>query len=130
MLCVPVIRIAASWQRAVLRYALCVALVFTCAASPDALAQQSSEHEITGLWHTAGFRIEFRADGTYVAHTGGRKITGFWAVVDSEYLATWTDSARPRRVNRFAIHGKHLLIAQSGGKTVVHTRLPATVDLR
>ena len=89
------------------------------------LAQPASEHEITGLWHSPGFRIEFSADGRYEAHTGGSKLTGFWAIVDDEYIATWTDSNRPRRVNRFAIHGKHLLIRQPGGKTIVHTRVAA-----
>jgi hypothetical protein len=89
------------------------------------LAQQSSQDptELVGLWQGNGFTIALRADGTFRAQAPGRALDGHWTRVGSHYLATWHDEALPKRISRYSIHGKHLIINRPGGTTVIHTRV-------
>ena len=83
---------------------------------------------LIGAWRAAGLVIEFHADGRYEARIAGNNepIQGQWQVVDSKFLLTWSDTARPKRISEFSIRGDYLMVVQSGGRVIVHQRVDAT----
>lgn len=81
---------------------------------------------LVGHWvlvnQAAALQIVFGDDGRYYAKSAKSTIRGKWALVDEEHIATWTDDSRPRRVNRFRIHGNNLVIIDTDGTHHVHRR--------
>ena len=81
---------------------------------------------LVGHWilvnQASALQIAFFDDGRYHAKTSTSVLRGKWALVDEEHVATWTDDSRPRRVNRFRIHGNNLVIIDPDGTHHVHRR--------
>jgi hypothetical protein len=82
--------------------------------------------QLVGHWalvnQAIALQIVFKQDGTYWAKSPSTTMKGRWARVDDEHLATWTGESRPRRVNRFKITGRNLVIIDSNGILHVHRR--------
>lgn len=67
-------------------------------------------------------QIQFNEDGTYQAWAPKKSFKGKWAIVDEDHLATWSHDNKPRKVSRFRITGKNLVITDSEGIHHVHQR--------
>jgi hypothetical protein len=109
-----------------------VIVTLALAATTMRVAHAADTRELIGKWQSRNIVIEFRPDGTFTARPRqrGRGATpGSWSLIDHEHMATWTDESKPRRVNKFLIRDRYLIITESGGRLHVHERVESDAKL-